>query len=147
MNPKIGVRRVVLAGAAVALVVTAACSTETATTTTVGQETTTTAAEPIAAAPEDLLEDLASLWIGADWAGIDGIAAPGVSTVAEQLGQPDDVNVVWIPECSLDANGTGSCELLVYAGEGSAWVYSARYGASADGTLSILELLPGGDAG
>ena len=121
-------------------------------TTTAGNGTstpTTTTAAPAVASPQDLLDELASLWTGGDWAGMAGIAEPGVVATAEEWGQGDLVNVVWVPSCELGSSGTGNCELLFSPldYDGHALIFSARYTQGAGGELSIVELTFGGDAG
>ncbi len=133
----------------------AACSSQAdglTTTTTAGNGTTTsstnTTAPPVGS-PEDLLDELASLWIDGDWAGMADFAEPGVVATAEEWGQGDLVNVVWGPSCELGSSGTGTCELLFSPPDydGYALIFSALYNQGADGELSIIELTFGGDAG
>jgi len=133
----------------------AACSSRVdglTTTTTAGNGATTsstTTTAPAFTTPEDLLDELASLWIDGDWAGMAEIAEPGVVATAQEWGQGDLVNVVWVPSCKLGSPGAGTCELLFSPPDydGYALIFSAGYTRGADGELSIVELTFGGDAG
>ena len=123
------------------------------TTTTGGNATSTTSSTTttsmVVASPEDLLERFASLWIEGDWAGMADLAEPGVVATAEESGQAEIANVVWVPACDLDSSGTGSCELLFSPPDydGYALIFSARYARDTGGELSIVELTFAGDAG
>ena len=148
---KASIRSVALIG--VLALVLAACSSQAdGLTTTAGNGTatpSTTTTAPAVASPEDLLDELASLWIDGDWAGMANIAEPGAVATAEESGQADWVNVVWGPSCELDSSGTSNCEMLIYPPDydGYALIFSARYTQGAGGELSIVELIFGGDAG
>ncbi len=89
------------------------------------------------------------MWIEGDWAGMADIAEPGVVATAEDSGQAELVNVVWVPSCELGSSGTGTCELLFSPPDydGYALIFSARYTQGAGGELSIVELTFAGDAG
>jgi hypothetical protein len=78
-----------------------------------------------------------------------GIADTGVVTIAQEAGQANSAEVVWVTSCGLDSAGTGSCELLYTAvgDEGYAQIYSARYAAGSDGDVTIVDLVWAGDAG
>jgi hypothetical protein len=150
---KAPIRSVALIGSLVLLL--AACSSRAdglTTTTTAGNGATTsstTTTAPAVTSPEDLLDELASLWIDGDWVGMAEIAEPGVVATAEEWGQGDLVNVVWIPSCKLGSSGTGTCELLFSPPDydGNALIFSAGYTRGGGGELSIVELTFGGDAG
>ena len=150
---KASIRSVALVGFLTLLL--AACGSRAdglTTTTTAGIGTTTTSSattpSPVVASPQDLLDGFAGLWIAGDWVGMADIAEPGVVATAEEWGQGDLVNVVWVPSCELGPSGSG-CELLFYPPDydGYALIFSARYTQGAGGDLSMVELTFAGDAG
>jgi hypothetical protein len=154
---KTSIRSVAVIGA-LALLLAACGSTagegaDGSTTTTASNGTTTTSSTTapsiVVASPQDLLDRFASLWIEGDWAGMADIAEPGVVATAEESGQAEIANVVWVPSCELDSSGSGSCELLFSPPDydGYALIFSARYTQGSGGELSIVELIFGGDAG
>ena len=145
------IRSVAMVGV-LALLLAACSSRADGLTTTPGNGATTpstNAAAPAVASPQDLLDEFARLWIDGDWAGMADITEPGVVATAEESGQADLVNVVWVPSCELGPSSSGTCDLLFYPPDydGYALIFSARYTQGAGGELSIVELTSGGDAG